>query len=183
MKPQPDWGMFTLLKSTLEPAAAAPAAILPPFGPRPQHGQLRLPHVPREPICRRPRRRPARPELSVVLHPRGRVGQRLVGALELDEELRGLGPARWRAHVRVVLQRQPAVRALDLLRAHVRRVLQGQHLVVVASARRADTRARGRRRLHPAVAVSAPPAKAGAEASRLARAPQRGGTGAGGVHG
>uniref|UniRef100_A0A8R7QCG2 Uncharacterized protein n=1 Tax=Triticum urartu TaxID=4572 RepID=A0A8R7QCG2_TRIUA len=144
----------------LEPAAAVPARLLPPLGPRPQHAQLRLPHVPREPIRRRPRLSPARPQLSVVPHPRSRVGQRLVGAAELDEELRGLGPARRRAHVGVVLQRQPPVRALDLLLAHARRVLQRQHLVVVRgpARRAADASARSRGRLDSA---AAPPAKDG----------------------
>jgi hypothetical protein len=79
----------------------------------------------------------------------------------------------------LVLQRQPTVRALDVLLAHVGRVLQRQYLVVVG----APARRGRRRRLDRAAAVAAPPAKAAAVASNLARACQRGGTRAGGVHG
>ncbi|CAM0951188.1 unnamed protein product [Alopecurus aequalis] len=166
------------MRPCLEPTAAAPPRALALLGTRSQHAQLRLPHVPREPIRWPPRRR-ARPQLGIVLHPRSRVGERLVSLPELDEELCGLGTARRRADVGVVLQRQAPVRALDIFLAHVRRVLQRQHLVVI---RRPASPGR-RRRLDRAAAVAAPPDKAGAVASNLGRASQRGGTGAGGVHG
>jgi hypothetical protein len=68
---------------------------LPALGAREQHAELRLPHVPSELSTRHPRRLPIRPpppQLGVVPQPLRRVRERLVGAAQLQEELRGLGP-------------------------------------------------------------------------------------------
>jgi hypothetical protein len=150
-------------------ALAAPRA-LALLGARAQHGQLGLPHVPRERDAAGARHLPAcasgSPQVGVVPNPPRRVGERLVRAPQLEEELRGLGAPRRRAHVRVVPQRQPPVRALDLLRAHVLRgrvLLQGQHRVVVppCAARSPSGRRRRRRCRRPCchVAAAALPAR------------------------
>jgi len=167
---------------------AAPRS-LPLLGARAQHAQLGLPHAPRARNAGPgPRHLPAvcRPQAGVVPNPPRRVGERLVGAPQLEEVLRGLGAPRRRAHVGVVPQRQPPVRALDLLRAHVRPVLQGQHLVVVPphalGLGTPSRRRRCRRHCCHVATAAALPAKDGGGANRGTGSASHEGDGAG-AHG